>query len=669
MGERNGTVEIMHPLLLCAAVLGAQEPTDLSDLTLEELLRLQVTTASRKEQSLLDTPAAVSVIRDDDLRRMGVRSLPEALRMVPGANVSRIDANLWAISLRGFSDRFANKLQVLIDGRSVYSPSFSGVWWDQQDTFLEDVERIEVIRGPGGAVWGANAVNGVINVITRRAKATQGVVAFAGGGTEERAFGGLRYGGAAGDDVHYRAFVQGFDRDEMRDPVTDDPAHDDTWQGRAGFRADATASEVDEITILGEVFHGFSGATNVVPAPFPIFAEAGNEHYRNTGGHAILRWDRRLGGMSLLTVQASFTRTVFETSFVTETRDTFDVDLTHRFALLEGHDVVWGAGYRLTGYDFSNSFFLALDPAEAVDDVVSLFVQDEIELAEKTLSLTLGARAEYNDYTGVELQPSARLSLSPHERHQLWLAVSRAVRTPSRGEDTLRINVAVLPPPPAPPGLTDTQIRWVGSRHFESEELLAYEAGYRVLLNHAISVDAAIFYNDYDHFRSIEPRETFVEGTSLVVLSEFDNKFEARTYGAEIALTWQVTEGWRLYGAYTFLRENIDPDGDSLDTFNEVEEDQDAKGQAFVRSSHDLAERVKFDAMARYVGPIGGQRDVDAYAELDLRLAWSPRPFLELSVVGQNLLHDAHRESGPTGFNEMPSEIERGVYFMAVARF
>src|SRR5688572_6485640 len=279
-------------LLLLAAAVAAQEPSkDLPDLSLEELLRQQVTVASRKEQSLMDTPAAVTVIRGDDIRRMGARSIPEALRMAPGVNVARIDGNLWAISVRGFSDRFSNKLQVLIDGRSVYTPMFSGVFWDQQDTFLEDVERIEVIRGPGGAVWGANAVNGVINVITKKSADTQGGLAYAGGGTEERAFGGLRYGGAAGADLHYRAFVKGFDGDEQRDPLTGDPAHDDGWQGRTGFRADGAASDVDTIVVLGEYYYGFSGATNTLAAPPPLFIDTGSEHYHDRGGHLLLRWE------------------------------------------------------------------------------------------------------------------------------------------------------------------------------------------------------------------------------------------------------------------------------------------------------------------------------------------------------------------------------------------
>jgi iron complex outermembrane receptor protein len=655
--------------IMAAGLLMAQDPPrDLADLSLEELMRIEVTTASRKEQSLFDAPAAAGVIRGEDIRRMGVRSIPEALRMVPGTNVSRIDANKWAVSIRGFSDRFSNKLQVLIDGRSVYTPLFSGVFWDQQDVFLEDVDRIEVIRGPGGAVWGANAVNGVINVITKKAKDTHGGLLFAGGGTEERGFGGLRWGGAAGADVHYRAYAKYYVRDEQRDPVTEDPADDDSWQGRAGFRTEWAASDVDTLTVSGEYFAGKSGTITRLAAPAPQFVDPADEDYDLNGGHAILRWERRLGGTGLLSAQLSLARTLIETSYFGETRNTLDFDVTHRWMPVEGHDVVWGAGYRLTRDDVSDSFSVQLDPERETDDVVSVFAQDEIALSGEALKLTLGARAEHNDYTGFEVQPSARLAFRPHDRHMLWLAASRAVRTPSRGENDIRLIAAVLPPPAVPPGLTDSQVRVYGSRHVDSEDLLAYEAGYRVRPDDALTLDVAFFYNDYDNLVSNEPRGTSVEGTTLVIASEFDNDYEGRTYGAELAATWQVANGVRVYGAYTALKMNLDHHGDSADAGAENAERRDAKGQAFARVSLDVVEDVAVDLMGRYVGPLGA-RDVDAYSELDLRVAWRALPSLELSVVGQNLLRDEHLESSNTGLTERATEVERGVYLMGVWTF
>jgi iron complex outermembrane recepter protein len=646
--------------IVMAALAAGQDPPpprprDLADLSLEELLRLEVTTASRKEQSLMDTAAAVAVIRGEDIRRMGVRSLPEALRMVPGTNVARIDGNKWAIGVRGFSDRFSNKLQVLIDGRSVYSPVFSGVFWERQDVFLEDVDRIEVIRGPGGAVWGANAVNGVINVITKKAKDTQGTLVVAGGGTEERAFGGARYGGASGADVHYRAFAKAFYRDEQRDHATHDGAHDDTWQGRTGFRADWRASEEDSVTVQGDYYHARTGTSTALPAPAPAFVDPRDEHYASSGGHVLLRWERRLGGDSLVTAQLAYAHDVFNPSFQTERRDTMDVDLTHRVTPWEGHDLVWGAGYRVTADSGHDGYAVRFDPEAEIDDVVSAFAQDEIALSGDALKLTLGTRFEHNDYTGLEVQPSARVAFRAHERHLAWAALSRAVRTPNRVDHGVDYIVA------AGPGV---EAHLLGNQELRAEELVAYEAGYRLQPSDELTLDLALFFNDYEHLESKEP----AAAAPPVIAQVFDRKTTGRTYGAELAATWQILKGWRLYGAYTFLRMNLDPESDSADRTTVRDERNDAKGQAFLRSSFDLSETLTLDLMGRYVGPLSN-RDVDAYAELDIRAAWRALPSLELSLVGQNLLHDEHFESSDTPLTERATEIERGVYFMAVWQF
>ncbi len=665
----------MNAAIVMAALLMAQDPKpkqerELADLSLEELMRLEVTTASRKEQSLMDTAAAVAVVRGEDIRRMGVRSLPEALRMVPGTNVARIDGNKYAISVRGFSDRFANKLQVLIDGRSVYTPLFSGVFWEQQDAFLEDIDRIEVIRGPGGAVWGANAVNGVINIITKKAKDTQGSLLYAGGGSEERVFGGARHGGTSGDGLFYRAYAKGGGRDEQHDHATNDPAEDDSWMGLAGFRTEWIASETDTVTVMGEYYHGRYGASTSQAAPPPFFVDAGHEHYMGRGGHLLARWERRLGGSGLIEAQVSAGETHFESSFFEERRRTLDIDVTHRWTPVAGHDVVWGAGYRLTGDEVKNSFAVSLDPDAETDDVVSVFLQDEIALSGDSLKLTLGARAEYNDYTQFEFQPSARLSFRAHERHLLWTAASRAVRTPSRGENDIDLTAATFPVvnPFPPPAFFNGSAHVLGNGDLQAEDLLAFEAGYRVQPSDALTLDIAVFYNMYDDLQTTESRGTVFAPPDVTSLQQFDDKAEGKTYGAEVAATWQAAKGVRLYGAYTFLRLNFDVDSDSSDTGKEASERNDAKGQAFLRLSLDVVENVSVDLMGRYVGPLSN-RDVDAYSESDVRVAWRALPSLELSVVGQNLLHDEHFESNNTGLGEQATEIQRGVYFMLAWQF
>jgi iron complex outermembrane receptor protein len=343
-------------------------------------------------------------------------------------------------------------------------------------------------------------------------------------------------------------------------------------------------------------------------------------------------------------------------------RDTVDVDVTHRLKPFARHDLIWGLGYRWTRDETADSFPIRLDPEEEADDIASLFFQDEIELAEEVLKLTLGCRFEHNDYTGFEVQPSARVALRPHERHMVWAAVSRAVRTPSRTENDVRYVVQNAPGAPF-----DTQVHIVGQHDFKSEELIAFELGYRLQPADALTLDTAVFLNLYDDVMSLEPAGTVPGPPTDVVLQSFENLYEARTYGAEVALTWQPAKGARFYGAYTYFRNNMIP-GDSLNTSREGIERNDPKGQAYVRASLDLVESVQIDLMGRYVGPLGN-RNVDAYAEADIRLAWRPSPSLELSVVGQNLLHDEHFENTDSGLTETATEAERGVYFMADWRF
>jgi len=640
---------------------GAQEPSrDVADLPLEDLLKLEVTSVARKEQTLLEAPAAVTVLRGEDLRRAGVRSLAEAFRLVPGMQVARIDANKWAVSARGFNDRFANKLQVLIDGRIAYSPLFSGVFWEQQDTLLEDIERIEVIRGPGAALWGSNAVNGVINVITRKARDTQGGLLVAGMGTEERAFGAVRWGGRSGDDLFYRVFVQHFDRDESYE------GHDAWHQSRAGFRADWNPSPEDTLTLQGEFFHGTCRGTMTEPVLVPPYRDTHPDTSLQAGGHLIARWDRRTGDRSALSLQLTWDHTRFTDEDFGETRDTATIEAQHRLQPLEGHDVVWGAGYRLSADRIVNGQTLRFDPDRDTTDLLSAFVQDEIRLTGDRLRLTLGSRFEYNPYTGFEIQPGGRLSWRPHDRHALWAAASRAVRMPSRAEDSLRMRYAVLPTVPLP-----TEVAFLGDRDFRSEELIALEAGYRFRPADPLFVDLSVFLNFYDDLRTVEPGTPFLEPEGapdhVVAPYAMDNRMTGRSLGLELSAEWRVLKGWTLSGAYSLLRLRLNPEG-SLDPLSEDAERASPRNQAVLRSSLDLWEDLRFDAILRYVDVVPAW-DVDSYVEMDARLAWRVTPDLEVSLVGQNLLHRAHAEAGPPLFGHHATEVQRGVYLAVSWRF
>lgn len=624
-----------------------QDPAkDLTELSLEELSNLEITTASRKAQRFADVPAAVTVIRGDDLRRMGVRNIQDALRSVPGAHVARIDGTKWSISMRGFGERFSNKLQVLVDGRSIYTPLFSGVFWEMEDHLIEDIDRIEVIRGPGGATWGSNAVNGVINVITRKASDTQGTHLHLGGGTEEQDFGGARYGGTSGD-VAYRAFAKWVDRDNQY------RGHDEFFQARGGFRADWKASPDDLLTVSGEYFDGKAGGRGSIVIPTAPFRMDSTKPYAVAGGHLLARWDRRLSETSSLSTQLSYTRSDFSTGFFHETRDTADLDFSHRFQLAQGQDFIWGLGYRLTHDRIHGGFYIDMLPHERTDDVLSLFFQDEIALAGDDLKLILGARGERNDYTGLEVSPTARLAFRPHERHLLWTAVSRTTRTPSRANETISANVAVIPPPPAP-----IPVVLNGNHRMLSEELIAYELGYRVTPTERLSFDLALFKNDYDHLQTNETIAPFPP------VQTNGSKAFANTYGLELAASWQIADFWRLSGTYSYLRMNLKAYGNSTDTGVEGQERADPRGQAFLRSSFDLGSTVSLDVMGRYVGSMPAI-GVERYFDADVRLAWRAAPGLELSLVGQNLLHPHHFEQADTAINERATEVQRGVYVMA----
>ena len=471
-------------MVLCAVVVccasspaSSQSPKpDLTETSLEALLNMEVTSASRKQQKIFTTASAIFVIRPEDIRRSGATNIPDLLRMVPGLEVAHIDANKWAISARGFNGRFANKLLVLIDGRTIYSQLFSGVYWDVQDVMLEDIERIEVIRGPGGTVWGANAVNGVINILTRAAKETQGGLLSVGGGNHERGFANVRYGARAGSKGHYRVFAKYFNRGPFELPSGQDA--NDQWQlGRVGFRGDWQLTPQDSLTLDASFYGGRAGFAARLAVSFsPPFEEDHAGRTKLSGGYLLARWKRMVSKQSNLALQIYYDRADRHDFPLGEVRQTADFDFTHQAAWGQRHDLVWGLGYRLTTDRTHQHAFTAFLPASHKLSIWSGFVQDEIALFSKRLRLTLGSKFEHNGFTGFEVQPSLRALWSFNPHHAVWGAVSRAVRTPSRVDRDLRFILNIFPSPVGPP----TVITIFGDPVFRSEHLLAYELGYRL---------------------------------------------------------------------------------------------------------------------------------------------------------------------------------------------
>ncbi len=614
--------------------------SDLTELSIEELMNIEVTSVSKKQQKLIDAAAAVFVITAEDIRRSGATCIPDLLRIVPGLEVARIDTNRWAITSRGFNNYYASKLLVMIDGRSVYTPLFSGVYWDVQDTLLRDIERIEVIRGPGATLWGANAVNGVINIITKSAKDTQGGLVTAGVGNEEEYFGSIRYGASLGEDVFFRSYAKYFKRDSSAFSSGD--SADDDWDAfRAGFRMDCRISDSDSLIVTGDIYTGDEGQTLLSGLADTVEV---------AGGNLSAHWNRIVSEASEMTIKGYYSRTEREDLLLREVRDTLDFDFQNSVRLGEVQEIVWGLGYRFTQDETFGSPVFSFDPDCRNDHLFSAFIQDEITLYDDQLQLILGSKFEHNDFTGFEIQPSIRVLWTPEEQHTIWAAVSRAVRTPSRSNHDMRLNGLVV-------GLGYNL--W-GDEDFASEELLAYEIGYRITPVANASVDMAVFYNVYDNLLTNETG-------SIPLIRHFDNKVRGNTYGVEVAANWGISEHWKVAAAYTFLQIQQHLDSSSTDITREDHEGDCPHNQINLRSYINLPHNLEFDQVLYYVDNLPA-KDVGSYIRIDLRLGWHPTDKLEVSICGQNLFDRRHQEYGD-GEGIAPTEVERSIYGKIIWQF
>ncbi len=635
-------------------VYAENEINEYLDLELEDLLSLEVTSVSRKRQSLNEAPAAIYVISQEDIQRSGVTSIPEALRMAPGLHVARIDGNKWAISSRGFSNQFANKLLVLIDGRSVYTSSYSGVYWEIQDTLLEDIDRIEVIRGPGATLWGANAVNGVINIITKHSKDTQGGLLVAGAGNQEKAFAGFRYGSELKPGTYGRFYLKYNDRDSNHAPLLSQDANDDWQAARAGFRLDGAAGKSSNWTLQGDAYETDENelvTLNIQGGPL-----AGD--IKASGWNILARWEQSFNNGNIATMQLYYDYAQREELLIGQQHGTFDLDTQLQFKPFSRHEAVIGFNYRHIDDEFDNTPDVSLNPAERKTDLFSFFLQDDITLLEDKLTLTLGSKFEHNDYSGFEYQPSARLLWHPAQKHTLWGSVSRAIRSPSRIEHDAAIVFAVLPAP------INLPVNGSGVDSVESEDLLAYELGYRWSPRENISLDAAVFYNKYDDVVSVRSAST----VTIPFVGTFPNSFEfandnsAEAYGIELIMNWFPYEWWRLTGQYSFIR----LEDDSNDEFVNIDLDGSSPQQQYsIRSLMDISSNITFDMWAYFVDELpnssrANNHPIPDYFSFNARLAWRPVEALELSLTGQNLLQDRHTEFA--GEIQALTEIKRSYY-------
>lgn len=674
---------LLIPLLLAGTlahpVRAASAGDGLLDLSIEQLLDMEVTSASRKKQPLSQAATAVFVITQDDIRRSGARSIPEALRLAPGLQVAQIDANKWAITARGFMGRYANKLLVLMDGRTLYTPSFSVVFWDVQDTLMDNIERIEVIRGPGGTLWGSNAVNGIINIITRDARVSRDGLVTAGAGTQDAVSGALRLGG--GDDaLGYTGFVK-YARAMGNRDATGVPTADDWRQARVGARLDWTRRDGETLTATAEAYSGRSGETVRLGLLQPPYVQRVDRADGVRGGFVLGRWTRQWSSGQESSVQLVLDTTHRETALFGEDHDSAEIEAQQHFTLGRHHDLVAGLNYRYNSFDFKRGTAAQFGATSPTDSRYSVFLQDEIALAGGHVLLTLGSKFEHNGLSprDFEVLPNLRAAWQVAAEHTLWGAITGSVRTPSYADLVLTVTgvgqSGVIPPLTASNPLPlPLQAQIVGNPAIRSEKLRAYEIGYRGRLGQDLSLDLAAYLNDYSDVRGLQPLGLYCDSTgeyvdpaapgaclftstSLYTRFQFVNSQTARSSGAELAVDWRASRWMRLVGSYSLMHvQRSAPIGP-------FQEDMPRKNPAEVmtlRAEITLRGRVELVPQLRYFGALA-TLDIPREWNADLRLAWRPRADIELALTGHDLLDTRRLHFIAEEGDLVPTQVERSL--------
>lgn len=649
----------------------AGSPNDLSQLALEDLMNIRVTSVSKTDQKMSQVAAAIFVITSEDIQRAGVTNIPDLLRMVPGMEVSQINANAWAVSARGFNDQFSNKLLVLIDGRAVYTVLLGGVNWDTQNVPLEDIDRIEVIRGPGATVWGANAVNGVINIVTKKATETKGALVSGGGGTQGKAFGLVQYGGSLPRGTDYRVAINYLNDGSL--PAVDGGQDQDNWNLLHGsFRADTKFSSKDSLTVQGDMYTGQAGDTiiHIYSIDPPVVGDR-NVNDQLAGGNILGRWNHIFSSRSDTSLQFyydSFDRSGPESD---ESRRTLDFDFSHHFQWGSRQDIVWGIGYRRTWDTDFGTIDQSFNPNDSTLQLFTAFAQDTFTLRPNRLFLTAGTKVENSYFTGFDLDPSARLAWTPSKTMTLWTAISRAARSPDRRDTDLNAALTAFPNPNG--SATPVEVVLFGNPDFQNEHILAYEAGFRTQPNARLSVDVSTFFNRYDHLESLESGarvlQTVPAPTRFVVPITFGNLMYGSTEGGEVSTNFKLTDRWTLSPGYALLEMHLHVMPASNDTTSVAEyQGSSPQHQVQLRSHLELPHGLLWDSSAYFVSALTAQ-GVPSYTRLDTQLTWRFAERGEISLVGQNLLRDTHLESMDQLTLVNSSLMKRSAYAKLTYRF
>ena len=638
----------------------AQTPPPLAGASLEDLMKIDVTSVSKKDQTLSRTGAAVFVIGAEDIRRSGAANIPDVLRMAPGVEVAQINSNQWAVSIRGFNAVYSNKVLVLIDGRSVYTSSFSGVYWDQVDTPLEDIERIEVIRGPGGTVWGANAVNGVINIITKSAADTKGGTVVAASGSREPGQGLLQFGGDAGSQGAYRIFGKYFDTYDS--PLPGGHTAVDGWHtSHLGGRADWGFASGDSVSVQGDFFSGSGGATSQIVSGYPPAGALLNTRLENKSGDALAKWDHKLANGSQTTLQIYDSRDGRTEDGNHLSENILDVEYEHHLAAGTRHDIVWGLDYRFTREEIDPfaSYGIQVNPPQRSDHLFAAFMQDEIQLS-RSVFLTVGSKIEHNAYTGLELEPSLQLVWNTSDRQTVWASAGRSIREPDTLEHGMTFDLGTVPVP----GFGNGVLVLSGNAHLQAERLTDYETGYRAQLNPRASIDLTGFLSFYHHLLTTETGDPYVSLSQnepeLVIPLHYENLAHACDYGMEVFGNWQVTPRWKLSPGITVLRMSLADDPGGNDATIVQTAGDSPRQQAEIRSRFKLLRNLDWDGSLKYVDSLDCQ-GIPAYTRLDMRLGWRFGEKTEFSLSGENLTSGGHFEFIDRSGLFTPSLIARSV--------
>jgi iron complex outermembrane receptor protein len=653
-------------LSLCVIPLKADQsapstPAEFKRLSLEELSQIDVTSPSREPRQAFQTPVAIYVITSEEIHRSGATSIPEVLRLAPGVEVARIDGNKWSIGIRGFGSRFSRGVLVLIDGRTIYTTLLAGTYWEVQDTLIEDVDRIEIIRGPGGTIWGPNAVNGVINIITKDTKDTHGTFVSAGGGSEVQGSFDARVGGGNGKDFNYRVYTKSFTRGPEQHP--DGRNFDDWREVQAGFRMDWTRRDRDSFNLQGDIYGEEAGERVQAVTYAPPFQRNVDANQHLSGGNFMARWKRTLSSGSDIEFQTYYDRTNRHEPNFGELRDTFDIDFIQHAHLRGRQQITWGLGGRWSlANDLPVVSGLQFSPAKRTDQLYTAFFQDEIALIEKRLSLTIGTKLLRTNFTDFAAEPSVRLQWSPSGTQSVWAAFTHAVRTPSDAEEAFFLSGYGGSAPDGTPLFA----RFNANTGFQPELLNGTELGYRHLLGPKAYLDIATFYNHYHGLFDEEfTGPVFVESnpapTHFLLPAQFGNGLLGTTKGFEVAPEWRPATFWRLRGSYSYLMMNITKAPGSADVGSAPGIiGASPKHQVVVESAFDLPKKISLDLSYRYVSLLTAPQPVAAYSTADARVAWQVHRNIELSVDGRNLFQPAHPEFA--GDPDTIVGIKRSVY-------